>query len=202
MKRSSNTGGFTLLEILTVIAITALLFALLFPVFVSARHKARETQCVSQMRQIVTALNIYRQDYDGGESGTSYVDMGLPKNALSLITSQLIMHKSIFLCPNRFIKLTGDDPRILSHYDFYNAYNVSYSFPTDPSRNVFRSTNFAAKYAEDSSFPAVCCEYHDITYYHDDAKRQGGPLLLGVGLNGTLNRRKYYEVYPPEHPVF
>jgi len=56
--------GFTLIELLVVIAIIAILAAILFPVFAQAREKARTTQCVSNMRNIGTAVMLYAQDYD------------------------------------------------------------------------------------------------------------------------------------------
>ncbi len=56
--------GFTLIELLVVIAIIAILAAILFPVFAQAREKGRQTQCVSNMKQIGTALMMYTQDYD------------------------------------------------------------------------------------------------------------------------------------------
>jgi prepilin-type N-terminal cleavage/methylation domain-containing protein/prepilin-type processing-associated H-X9-DG protein len=56
--------GFTLVELLTVIAIIALLAAILFPVFGRARETARRSSCQSNLKQIGLAFTQYTQDYD------------------------------------------------------------------------------------------------------------------------------------------
>jgi prepilin-type N-terminal cleavage/methylation domain-containing protein/prepilin-type processing-associated H-X9-DG protein len=62
--RTRNQKGFTLIELLVVIAIIAILAAILFPVFAQARGTARQATCLSNHKQIGTALMMYAQDYD------------------------------------------------------------------------------------------------------------------------------------------
>jgi prepilin-type N-terminal cleavage/methylation domain-containing protein/prepilin-type processing-associated H-X9-DG protein len=64
MSACRKRNGFTLIELLVVIAIIAILAAILFPVFAQAREKARQTTCVSNLKQIGTGLMMYVQDYD------------------------------------------------------------------------------------------------------------------------------------------
>lgn len=57
--------GFTLIELLVVIAIIPILAAILFPVFARARDKARQSSCLSNVKQIALAALMYAEDYDG-----------------------------------------------------------------------------------------------------------------------------------------
>src|SRR5262249_10916492 len=64
MREQRQREGFTLIELLVVIAIIAILAAILFPVFAQAREKARQAACLSNHKQIGTALMLYAQNYD------------------------------------------------------------------------------------------------------------------------------------------
>lgn len=59
LARSSSVAAFTLIELLTVIAIIGILAAILIPTVSSVREKARQTQCANNLRQWGMAINLY-----------------------------------------------------------------------------------------------------------------------------------------------
>lgn len=64
MDKEYYKRGFTLIELLVVIAIIAILAAILFPVFISAQQKAKQTTCQSNLRQLSMAHLQYVSEWD------------------------------------------------------------------------------------------------------------------------------------------
>lgn len=98
------TRGFTLIELLVVIAIIAILAAILFPVFARAREKARQSSCLSNIKQITTASIMYIQDYDetlyGHRQGYRFpeTDWGILNWPQQLYP--YVMNEQLFTCPS------------------------------------------------------------------------------------------------------
>jgi len=91
--------GFTLIELLVVVAIIAILAALIFPVFASAREKARQSACSSNLRQIGTAIQMYDADTDG---------MIIPSSVTTYITDKAgygsVTHHHFFELTDPYVK--------------------------------------------------------------------------------------------------
>ena len=96
-----RSDGFTLIELLVVIAIIAVLAAILFPVFAQAREKARQSQCLNNVRQISTAVLMYTQDND---------EMFPPKGLWIPLLPGINNVATIWDCPSTKNVGTADSP--------------------------------------------------------------------------------------------
>lgn len=98
----SRTGAFTLIELLTVIAIVAMLSAILFPVFSRARENARRSACQSNLRQVGLGIAQYVQDFDermppGGSQGCSN---GCSNPTYRGLIMPYVQSLNVFVCPS------------------------------------------------------------------------------------------------------
>lgn len=142
--RPQSYVGFTLIELLVVIVIIAILGAVLFPVLSQAREKRNSAACLSNQKQIGTALMQYAQDYnevmpfyffgpDGGPSGSDgrykWMDAVYP----------FVKEERVFNCPSDSFPAQSKKGEINNGYKNksgtdYGSYlmNATYRYDSGP----------------------------------------------------------------------
>ncbi|MGI5819354.1 MAG: DUF1559 domain-containing protein [Armatimonadota bacterium] len=133
----SSRRGFTLIELLVVIAIIAILAAILFPVFARAREKARQTSCLSNVRQIGLGVRMYVEDFDGYPMHSSLSGQS-PRTRWPDYIYPYTRNTQLFLCPSAggdvFAKVFAHDPG-----QFFGGYGYNYQYLGN-SRDIVRFT--------------------------------------------------------------
>jgi len=114
-------NGFTLIELLVVIAIIAILAAILFPVFARAREKARQTSCLSNLKQIALAGLMYAQDYDERLVPFARQSSGV-RGAFPWIMEPYVKNWQIWNCPSHTSEI---DPNHATQYS-HGGYGIAY----------------------------------------------------------------------------
>ena len=154
-----NTGfarkGFTLVELLVVIAIIAVLAAILFPTFGFVREKTRQTQCISQMQAIHTAVGLYKED-NGKYPASLYLadTLALPadmRDARNRPLYQYSKDKDYWVCPDNVgipttavtnavyppgIPLSGTVKRGPTNLNYYKADSYDLGLQVDKNGNA------------------------------------------------------------------
>lgn len=103
--------AFTLIELLVVIAIIAILAAILFPVFSQAKSAAKQTACLSNVKQLSLGVTLYQNDNDddfpmGGWQYPNYPDTAVVSSRWYLDVSPYIKNVQIRNCPGSSFKVT------------------------------------------------------------------------------------------------
>jgi len=98
MMRYRARGGFTLVELLLVVAIIGVLAGIIVAATAPAREAARRTQCVEQIRQLVMAVKMYEEDY-----GFVPIHENRPSERnvqRILLTLHYVTDPRLFICPS------------------------------------------------------------------------------------------------------
>src|SRR5262245_20314664 len=100
---SSPRRAFTLIELLVVIAIIAIIAAILFPVFAQAREKGRQAVCLSNLKQLGTAVMLYTQNYDETYPCAGYTRViGEQRQAVGPpeMLFSYVKNRGVYTCPS------------------------------------------------------------------------------------------------------
>ena len=134
-----SSKGFTLVELLIVISIIGVLSALLMANFIGVRQRARDSQRKSDLRQIQSALELYKSD-----SSSSTYPSAVPNATCS--NSRVLIADTSNCNSTVYMKRVPLDPMGTSYYYSYSASTDTYILasclenPSDRGSDVFSDT--------------------------------------------------------------
>jgi prepilin-type N-terminal cleavage/methylation domain-containing protein/prepilin-type processing-associated H-X9-DG protein len=152
---ATRRRGFTLIELLVVIAIIGILAAMVFPVFARARESARKAVCLSNVKNLALALQMYLGDNNDtmppGEhrsevigyidtldcDGSCLAPMANPYLRWPAVLDEYTKNRNVYSCPSA--KLTGAVPWVWGNPNWFaelqtmNPDDVPYTYGAFPS---------------------------------------------------------------------
>lgn len=177
--------GFTIIELLTVIALTAILTAILTPVFAAAKRRGKIASSLGILHQLHVGTMLYQQDYGGSGYG-DLPQMGLPNGEFNEGLAEVSPTKSLDLpSPCGLNSLwASDGKKTLFHYVYR------------PGRGEADFVNEVTATGERYVlFTDINCDDSDGPLYNERFSHLG----LGVALGGNaFTRRRVGIILAPE----
>jgi prepilin-type processing-associated H-X9-DG protein/prepilin-type N-terminal cleavage/methylation domain-containing protein len=167
-------SAFTLLELLVVITVIALLVAILMPALSAVRERARQIQCVSNLRQIGTALYLYADERGGVYPEAWNASLSLRwHDELLRYLSTVESGKQVLACPTARVEFTND----------FNVYKKN-QWPAKPAQQYDSQVVLVFDGTQDNIPAADSSNYQNFV-----TNRHGGAVanyLFGDGHVATL----------------
>lgn len=127
--RHSKRAGFTLLEMLVVVAVIGVLAASIFAVFARVREKGRSATCQSNLKQVGLAILQYTQDNDSHYPRGGYLVNANGSTSGKMVWPELVMP---YLMDNKLLRCPSQSPSKHGLDYAYNAGRLSQRLGSKP----------------------------------------------------------------------
>ena len=128
--------GFTLIEILVVLALVSLLAALLLSAFSAVREKSRQTICASNLKQIGVAFQMYADDNDHYMPPTVTVNSANQMITWGDLTLPYTKTKQVYVCPTDPLQKEQFAGWVISYgYNHHVAGVLGFGVPASDAEN-------------------------------------------------------------------
>jgi prepilin-type processing-associated H-X9-DG protein len=126
----TNAAGLTLVELMVVIAMTALLSSILLPALSTAKEKSRRAVCKSNLRQLLSVLEMYADANEQllpscADNKDYYHSIILSDSVYSNLVDLAGGNSNIFYCPNIVF---GSAPGAVQRHMTNTGYVIGYSY--------------------------------------------------------------------------
>jgi prepilin-type N-terminal cleavage/methylation domain-containing protein len=158
----ASSQAFTLIELLTVIAIIGILAAIIIPVVGSVRNTAKSSRAISNAKQTGMATLLYAQEARGvilahgdGNGGFAYSEQ-----MYRIWVSYLAKRTSNLVEPNAVILRQYSDPFLPDDFTTYGSYGTTWTINRIFNVNAGRSVHTGAAY-DNNPRPRLINEFSD-----------------------------------------
>jgi prepilin-type N-terminal cleavage/methylation domain-containing protein len=199
----TRRGGFTLLELLTVVAIIAILAAMLLPALASAKNQGRMIEEMSAGRQLMIGVQLYAEDWNGAVfpgyvASTTAVDnqnqpLFFPENA------RYPWRIAPYMCGSMKLIYSGLNRALLDNLQAGDPSNYVYSASLFPSLGI--NSYFIG--GNQTEFPAATAnaKFGDGTVLMKNLQAaHPSELMVFMSARSAVtgnNAQGYYHVTPP-----
>jgi prepilin-type N-terminal cleavage/methylation domain-containing protein len=175
-------SGFTLVELLTVIAIIAVLASLLLTALASAKKKSRTMTCTSNLHQFSLALDLFLEDSGGARPVVS-----------TLVTNNYLPSTASLICPE---DTTGNWGQLVKQGDTMDLVSLTQFEPVNYSYLFYPLYWDTAEWKtlanQGSRAGIAACQLHGLgTQTNPNILNYSG-LLLRAQLDGSVIRRQFF----------
>lgn len=200
--------GFTLVELLIVLAIISILAGILFPVFLSARQSAQKVRCLANFKNAYDATALYAQDYDDRLIPINHRPGMAPDPLTDQTWPQILLPYArdfrVFDCPSDMNPMDfggAFDPDLLPGDYATRYYNAA--LHSDIGYNAYYLAPVVRSGTEWISVPKAMSEVNrpsDTLVFVESKGKEGGSYLVAPPCRYVVDHNRWFDTFQPGSP--